>query len=363
MFGYWPGVRGKGQFEAFDKARKAAEAGLDDLAVIETSEGDRLTVDPNGFKWGVYCRWVLKWNGCVIAIVNNPKVSDSRISVFVGIGSLRLMQVGHHRAWQEVLDVVKSLGFVLVRNVVSRCDLCVDLPDVRVDQFVKALNEDEVIRRARKTATYKDGYEWEGLRVGRAIGVRIYDKAREVQKDPFKHALIQAVRWGGACKWATRVEFQVRNAELFKHFKIKTVEELFQRLGTVVKWLASDWFRFVVGKVDRKNKNQKRNETVAFWKDVQEKFLQWTGEGPARERCRVVRPDMRQLKKQSIGCITTALLMSGEGCETFKEYARAAHAVVEDVLLDGWWKVEKKLRKLSANGVLLAVEGQGGAPF
>lgn len=306
LYGYWSPSRWNEFRPKLEAARKRSEAGIKDGAYVTNDEGDQLTVEPTGCKKGFYCRYRLNWQGCVIAIVDNAAPSDQRLSIHVSIGSIRLMQVGRDEAWRALLQVLASFGYEHVRDVVGRVDLCVDLADESMVQVQDAMSEDRFICRSKKSKTYYDGDRLETyVRGGGPVLVRLYDKAKECRKDVMKQLCLVEYRWGKVCHEAIRVEFQLRNEALKRHFSIKTVEELFSRLGTVAQW-CTEWFRITERPVDRKNKNQSRAGVAALWQEVQSKFLCWTGTAlPRIRKMATMVPDFRALKQQAVGCVSS----------------------------------------------------------
>ncbi len=290
-----------------DKARLAAESGCAENAFVTTEAGDRLEVSAMGVRHGIYCRFKLDWNGCVIAIVDNPAPSTHRLSVHLRIGSLRLMEVGHEEAWASLCDVLSQLGFVLGETVVGRVDLCTDHAGESMQQIALAEHESRMICRARKKSLHKNGERLETYTVGAgAVKLRIYDKAVECRNDPVKQAIVAENRWGELPAQAIRVEFQLRNKALKRFFSVRSVEDLFANLGTIAKWCTSDWFRITGAAFDRKNRNHVRADTAGFWETVQKAFASWTG-APLPRKCgrRRFLPDFTQLAQQAVGCVAS----------------------------------------------------------
>ncbi len=321
LYGMWSPRIWHGVAYEFDRARLCAESGLD-ASYIVSGEGDRLNVAPTGVRKGVYCRWVLDWNGCQIAIVNNPAPSEMRLSIHVTIGSIPLMEFGHVKVWESLMAVLASLGYEHVREVVGRADLCIDLADESMQQVDEAVNGDRLVCRARKERLYRNCGKLETYNTGgKSQMIRIYDKAAECRNDPVKRAILRERRWGKSCDEAIRVEFQLRNKSLQRHFSVKTVAELFENIGTIAKWCTNDWFRIASKRVDRKNKNQSRAVTSAFWSMVQDAFQSWTGTAlPRIPTPRAIVPDLKQLKQQAVGCVSSMVAHVDDGRDFLKQW-------------------------------------------
>jgi len=288
-----------------EEAREAAERS-DGLGGIDLVAGERAGVRASGARHGVYCRYVVEWRGCTLAIVDRGKWSKKFLSVHLRIGSARLMDVGHVVAWESVVALLGNLGFVFIRNVVGRVDLCTDHGGQSMAVVQQAVTDRRIVCRARKRRLFHNGETLETLTVGCGdVVLRIYNKAVECIHDAMKYALLVERRWGVACRDAVRVEFQLRRGALQTHFNVKTVEELFASLGTIVGWCVDDWFR-ITGEIDRKNGNQRRASASRWWSEVREAFRSWAGSSGDRvPGSKGLVPDIRGLEQQAIGCLTT----------------------------------------------------------
>lgn len=342
LYGYWHPAIWHGLKSDLDAAKKRAEAGVDGDYIV-SAEGDELPVRATGVRKGVFCRWVLMWNGCTIAIVNNPAPSDFRLSVHVTIGSLRLMEVGHEVAWQSVLDLLRCLGYEHGRDVVGRADLCTDHADASMDGIAKAVDQKRLICKARKAKRYENADQLETyVRGSGPLLVRIYDKAIECRNDPVKEAVLIERRWGKRCEHAVRVEFQLRNNALQRLFSVRSVDELFKALGTISKFCCGEWFR-IVNEFDRKNRNHARATVTKFWEQVQVSFETWTVPAlPRVSRSRKRVPEFKQLAKQAVGCVSSiAAHVDGDFMSKWMEVGREFHDEAKQA-------IENKRRELAA---------------
>ena len=351
IYGLWPPGLFIDLASRLRQARQKAERGLDGSYIV-TSEGDRLEVAPTGVKHGVYCRYSMRWNGCQIDIVDNAAPSEKRLSVFVSIGSITLMKQGHVKAWNSVKGLLTCLGFETISDVVSRVDLCVDLPNVNMMPVQKCVEDERIICRAGKYGEFGTFESMETYYRGKGpMMVRIYDKANEVKDDPIKKAVMVKMRWGDEVDEAVRVEFQLRRKTLSKRFSIKSTDELFKNLGTISKWSTEKWFRLTDRRVDRKNKNQSRARNCEFWNVVQKKFREWTVEAIQRKPMldSEMKPDFQALEKQAIGCIAK-IAAHKDGASFFD----AAIRILKEYKLHGQKSTIEKREVLSSmNRVLI----------
>ena len=259
---------------------------------------------------------------------------------------MRLMDVGHEHAWESILAVLSSLGYQHIREVVGRVDACVDLPGVSMQEVGEALVGDRVVCRSRKDSFHRlSGKIQTYMTGGKSQLVRIYDKMAECRNDPSKAALVSERRWGEGVTKAVRVEFQLRNKGLKRHFQVGTIEELFANLGTITKWCTHEWFRISTKKVDRKNKNQSRACTSEFWKQVQEAFRSWTSAAlPRTPKPRTLVPDLEQLKQQAVGCVSSIVAHVADG----RDFMACWLELGREAMVEATEVVKVKQRKLAA---------------
>ena len=347
--------------ERLNAARLKSQSASEFMGTIETAEGDILTVEPVGLRKGSYCQWVLRWKGCDIAIVDNPAPSESRLSIWVCIGSIRLMEVGHVEAWDSLMGVLASLGYCHEREIVGRVDLCSDFANETMQPVQEAVIDHRFVARSKRDRIHRRlGKEpiFETYTIGgKEISLRIYDKVREVRNDPVKQSILIQNRWGGSVESAIRVEFQIRGKALKRYFSIRSVADLFANLGTVTEWLTNDWFR-IVDSVDRENGNQRRAGPSAWWSMVQERFRQWTGESlPRVEASRRSMPDMAQLGKQLVGVGVSIAAHTGQ------TLWQVLNQLAQDIRQVGNGKLEAKRIKLSAVGRCGVMIDESDIPF
>ena len=365
IYGHWDESRWPRIKENFDRARTAAEELADGGSIIVTNEGDRVQVLPAGQKHGVYCRWVMEYEGWTIAIVQRQHESETTISAWVSIGSVKLMDDGAWWSYVRLKGVLKALGFNLSRFVPSRVDMCADLPGVDVRDFVRAMWEDHAICRARKGSLHWDGVPGiqsaTGFSIGTGIHLRVYEKLKECVNDPEKLAILKARRWLGTPECATRVEFQLRRDTLRDDWHIESMEDLFKLLGKISQWLTHDWFRLVQS-FDRKNRNHERSEVMDIWKKVQAAFAAWTGQPQdVKPRRRRWVPDYSQTMKQAFGCLAKAAAGTKRGVESATELQQLLYEYVEDWADDAFERYGRKTMELAFSGRM--PDGEPDTPF
>jgi hypothetical protein len=291
---------------------------------IQLAEGDVITVSQHSIRRGDgYYKWKISYENCNILIKDQPTYNERYPNVIIEIGSIVLMDHGHHEAWNMMLSMLGMVGFRISETHVSRVDLCVDLPNVSVSEFVTPFINDWCLKRARKWHVHGEGKfkDTTGFSVGTDIHLRVYDKLTEVKDDLYKLGVMIARRWGGKKpETATRVEFQIRREPLKNQFHVDSVDDLFKRLPDMAAWLTSQWFRLTQGEPDRDNRNESRATTSSLWEHVCDLFTYWAGNmqillAPRKRG----KPNTERLAKQAIGCITSIMAVTGKCASTIND--------------------------------------------
>lgn len=336
----WPAL-----VEALDKAREEAaqpRGKRDGFTKLPGSRG-LWKVHPEGCRLGagpgsVACRWRIERDGVVFGIVNRPASHPTRVSGFVRMTGEVMLALGTAEdVWNRAVCWLHELGAVVTKATVSRVDVCVDMPGVSVAPFVDAFRDGRVIRRVqratedrapRKNAEEKpderERVHWHGRQItgltllGHAAVVRVYDKAIECT-DLVKRAWMIRRRWGGEDQnTAARVEFQLRRDFLtakklrpdargqLNRPPIDTVEDYFDKRGELIRYLVTNWLRFVAPGFDARHTERARN--MAEWTQVQRQFAAWADlDSTGVDRSPLTRAEVRtsSLWKQVRGVVET----------------------------------------------------------
>lgn len=249
--------------------------------------GRTLTVMDFRFAWaGSSMSVVIEDDGIQVAIAKlgtDVKMCRAKVQ----IGSYRLMRDGAERSWQSAKELLLQLGLTVIDTTVPRFDVCVDWADMDIEDVLDLYEKNSIITKIRKTfCPYrKASGEGTGLATnGGEIRVNFYDKIKqlETQKGSWlnqqKAQILALRRWGGRIPdKAMRFEFQVRKQWFSKHYKdCRTVEEILNKMPSIVEYLTRTYFRMTVGNVDRRGRNQNKAETSELWSKVQWAFDAWT---------------------------------------------------------------------------------------
>ncbi|MBA4016217.1 MAG: hypothetical protein C0483_03410 [Pirellula sp.] len=318
----------------FDILRSALEAGKQQAKVEamgqDTERGDCVVVFDDEFVImptgtasdgkGPRYAWRLLRDGIKYHIADREEPSSSFPSVKVVIGSLPLMLRAFGELWQCVQRDIENLGGKIVRNTLSRVDVCVDLPDVPVTDFCAKKAAEQFICRASKgedfeVRSFNMARRQTGFTIGApgaALFLRVYDKLHEVSQkhDEAKLEALRLYRWGGALPdSATRVEWQCRREKLVA-MEIDTVEDWLEKRAGVVRYFATQWIRFTEHDVDRANAHHTRAETWSVWERVVRSadfFLQACPLKAAKCVKRVVF-DFQALARQTLGTVSSSIV-------------------------------------------------------
>lgn len=285
-----------GLAEKFDKCKEAAASDDADhrqgayLLVGDT----RVAFEASGAKaadGGPFYRWQFVFGGVRVLLVNRKSPVSGNANLRVQVGSQALLVLGGvESALAQVQRVVEGLGGSVLWDKLSRVDPFVDLEGVHVSEFVNRIHADQFITRARSRGIYADiaiysnHRESTGLTFGKGPQLRIYDKVRELQRDPVKLACWINQEWGGeAPAVCTRIEFEL-GREFLGERDIDTVADWVKKRRAVLAYLAGEWFRFTAEAVDRANCNYGRAVDAPWWARVRDAFAsRWpTGEAAKR---------------------------------------------------------------------------------
>jgi hypothetical protein len=306
-----------------DAAVEGAPPGFCDIQFM----GGTATVDPGGArlggKKGPYFAYKLQFDEITILIAEREQAHKTFPSAVVRINGEACLYPGANECYQKALMMFRELGGPIIRNRLSRVDICLDMPEVDIEPFDRAFLEERYICRAVSKSRHS------GTGVTVSIGksplmCRIYDKKAEVElkANPHKNLCMRILRWK-SCEipdCAIRVEFELRRDAL-KERGIDTVEDYYAKRADLVHYLTTNWLRFTANKVDRENKNQSKARTLPLWNRVRKAFKAWAG-NPTGEPLTPLdkeQADVKNLLKQLMGVGQTAAEYQGQKVETIEE--------------------------------------------
>jgi hypothetical protein len=283
----WSAVWRKLSVELEEKKKLADIQNIPEEQITIESGGCRGIIDRAGArkgnkKKGPYYHYRISFDDMTILIDKRELGLGRAPNVCIRVTGEACIEFGAEAVYRKGLTFIEMLGAQIVLNKISRVDLCLDMPDVPIDEFEKAYHEERYITVAKKI-DYQKGKGKNGgvtLYFGRPpLRCRIYDKRAEIlaRCSPSKLCAMVFRRWGDRMPdVATRVEFEMHREALAKR-GIDSVEDYFLKRADLIHYLAHDWLRLTAVKVDRENKNQSKTPTLAHWLMVQNGFQEWTG--------------------------------------------------------------------------------------
>jgi len=257
------------------------------------------------------------------------------------MSSLALMMAGDWwQLWEQTVCTLRFLGVRIETTIVSRFDICVDLPGYGMHEFGEHYRHDAYICKATNDDWRREHKRVTGLTFGVDLMCRIYDKLLEVQRDQIKQQVMIENRWGGEePEAAVRVEFEVKRDALREKWGVTTVEDLREKLKDITHELTHEWLRFTEQTVDRENKHQSRAVVWSVWEMVQELFQQVVG-GIGQRLPRPLKdiPEPMPAMKQGIGCFMSALVARGQWPSSASDFVQKVASLVACYMPDDWWE-------------------------
>jgi hypothetical protein len=299
--------------------------------------GGRAAVEPSGRriggKKGPYFAYCLDYDGLTVLIAERENPHKTFPSVIAWVDGTNCLYPGAYECYEKITRMIEALGGKILRNRLSRVDICLDMPGIGTEPFEQAFMAGRYICRA----TTKRHFSGSGTTVGigqAPLMCRIYDKLAEVKlkANPIKALGMRVFRWGRIIPdQATRVEFELRR-EALKSRGIDSVEDYYAKRSDLVHYLTSQWLRFTETPVDRENNNQSKARTLPLWKDVRRAFRNWAGSpsGTPLEPLPKEKADVRNLLKQLLGVGQTAAEYQGKEIQSVAELLKYVEKSTSD---------------------------------
>ena len=266
---------------------------------------------------GQYMAYRLKCNGLGLQIANRESPGRTAPNVIIRADGTQCLNRGVVGCLDLGRKLICDAGGTILKEKLSRVDMCLDLPGVSIAPFAKAYDERRYICRATKrTKVESTGIT---LYLGKSpLMLRIYDKAVQLKEQPdiIKQFLMIERRWHGeAPESATRVEFQLNRGAL-KQRGIDSPADYLLKRGDLIHYLCQDWIRFTARAVDKTNTTRAR--VLPLWKKVATGFANWAGSSTGQDLSPLPTDtmDVRQLLKQAIGAVLTAAVLQGLSPQT-----------------------------------------------
>jgi hypothetical protein len=186
---------------------------------------------------------------------NNP-------NLFVTFRSQGIWKSSVFDMHDRFIDWGGSVGFEPYGSEsLSRIDYCFDYNMDKID-----FDEDCFVSRSNKDSKHREDGKPQTFTFGKGdVVLRVYDKVAEIKQQSDKAWFY--VLWGGLDQGVWRIEWQVRKVVL-RNFGIKTFNDLYNRLGDLLKYLSEehDTLRCPNG-----DSNRSRWPMHPLWRDLQER--------------------------------------------------------------------------------------------
>ncbi len=256
-----------------DKRYEARGNGFKNVPLSIEGIATQFNVYPQGKKGG-YAYHIENGDLHLFFSVRKP---DHTPNVFIEIGSVSLWTLGATELIKRIHKFIEHFGGIVRGSTVNRVDLCADFIGFDIEYL--PFDFRHWICRGNKGTFNFEHLRYTGVNYGSKkspLLLKIYDKVCELRekKDTVKQVVF-AERWGQDNyddNAVTRVEFLIRRDKL-KDFKIRTLEDLAQKLASLWSYCTQEWCRVSNHVVNRNN--TEKAEIHPFWKFVQS--INWQG--------------------------------------------------------------------------------------
>lgn len=214
-----------------------------------------LTVELTGARFYSYR---LTCKDFTILFADKPNFDNPPVKV--NFASEYLWSYGHQEAYQRFIDFFQiTFNLQITGTRISRLDICVDTDEAEFNQKdifgVVTYSKTKTLHYISPVDDVNySGRQFTGITIGRGKSIlcRIYDKTKEIQKSGkewFKEIWEKSHCKPDKPVW--RVEFQLRR-KVLKEFSIDSVEDSFQNLESLWKYLTGQWLQIRKPEKDRK---------------------------------------------------------------------------------------------------------------
>lgn len=233
------------------------------------------------------------------------KPSFDNPPVKVNFSSEYLWSYGYQDAYTRFIKWFQTASQLKITGTrISRLDICVDTDEA---EFTQKDISGVVTYSKSKTLHFLcpvddvnfSGRQFTGITIGRGKSIlcRIYDKTKEIQKSGkewFKD-IWHKNDWN-VTKPVWRVEFQLRR-KVLKEFAINSVEDTFQKLESLWKYLTTQWLQ-----IRKPLKNEKVTNWLVTkkWKVIQSAI---DYDAPVLIRQKIKQGNLEKLKAQAGGLL------------------------------------------------------------
>jgi|GEM_PF-1807802 len=325
--------------------------------------GQLVSVHPIGIGSGRQQRleFRLDWPGVMLAFSRKGGQDRQHANLQLKITGEACLLIGAMKCRQQAEQMIEELGGYSTDRWIRRIDVCLDLPDVDLCEWMlPAFLDQRFLSSASRWNPWDGRQGCSGFTVGnmKSLTLNVYDKLRSTLKQSEAYQLgMRQNRWGGCVpKSATRIEYQIRKMWM-DQFQISQSKEVFQSLPAILHRLTEPekrpFFVMTTSKIDRVNKHQSRAERHPDWMKVVGTFRTLIGT-PTEPLRKIERGQLTCLKagQMALGYLTSFAAQTGRLIETASDLLDTAKALFEingfsDEMIHSKW-----LKKALAAGTL-----------
>lgn len=314
----------------FDAIKQRCQERREADAWTKVNDTPSFRVGRTGFNRGgdrsEYYDYRIFYNGIAVGLANRQASRDGMSNLCVVQRGSDCLRLGALISQQTIRDFVRRLGGTVLREKLSRADLCLDITNLDIRTFQPFIQNRQFISKAKNVTPFENvaANEWTGFVVGkRPMRIVVYDKVAELEKkqdELYKQAMI-ARRWGGLVpEHASRIELQV-SREWLRKYGIDSPNDFLEKGSTIIERQLSHWFRLTTTRIESEKKTQSRAKLDPLWASLRKSFVNWFGlpESPLIPIDRKNVLPMRTIM-QGIGCLRSAFLQMGYVLPTFRDF-------------------------------------------
>jgi hypothetical protein len=275
---------------------------------------------------GTHYPFKIRYCGIVIGLGDWNASERAFDNVYICLKGRECLLLNGWRAYDEVCELIRLLSGKVIRERLSRADICLDIANLAASELQQVVERRQFVTRMKCVTPYVElvSGKHTGFSAGKSPQRLIcYDKVNELMggSDQLYVRAWADKRHGGEIpEVAARVEVQLRRRYL-KQFGIDSPSDFKQNASGLFTRFLDEQLRLVDRRIKPGTRNQGRAKTLPAWADLQEVALPIFG-NDVRQLVRVDRSrvDPRQLIKQAAGCLRTALLQRGVPLDDFEEF-------------------------------------------
>lgn len=318
--GIWDSLQRSETFAIFEAAKTSAQNEEEPQPHFELN-GKMYTMSRQSSRIGrCQYKYVFEGDGVKYYVHSNAKGKQQPIRIRYDATGLIGRDLFFKHA--ETLEVLKDMGFMVVKETLSRVDMQIMLFCTLTDLIgPRDLCRRHIVCPAQNYQINGKGLSFapQTFRMGNhnVIQICIYDKRAEMfslmTKDPLKFNLMLQHCFEDDWLYkeipTLRVEFRIGRDQLYS-MHIDSMQDLLESEAGLARYCCHSWFRIV--EEEKKRGHTHEQEVSPLWREVQEAFAKWFpgvdghNRDVKRDYDRKIKANADHLVKQAVGCMATA---------------------------------------------------------